>query len=434
MRDLLILWLICTLSSSNAQAMAKEIDPVKQTQLNESLITYASLNDVNGVTQCLNQGAQVNARNELGQAALHAVIIANSRNDNPKLSYFKDPRQVPSHGKDDLVAILLAHGADPNARDNSQQTPIHYAAQYDRVHALELLKNAQGDLNARNYRDWTPCHKAANNNCVRCITWLGNAGADMNCLERSGMSPLHLAVYLEKPKAAAVLLTHGARLDTSTTEIVDATASTLILAGSTVFHLVAQPTKNSQALQRVLLHHALFFPGRKPITNKGMLTFLCCLNRIVHSKDLHNGIMEPLIPYLVKHFSPTVLVCVLASKNKMFPLAYKLLATRLAFLKTIVAAENERGSTAYKCECFAKAQSKNNSSHTLLLYTMYDEHLQQFIEAVRTNNLDGLSNWNVLKAGYYGNLEQDAPSAWMPNIKTTIQLYADKVKESCVIY
>jgi len=81
------------------------------------------------VTLLLNSNANVNAVMEAGHA--------------------DDTRQTPLHyaaerGNFEIVKLLLAHGANPNVRDNYYRaTPMEIAQQKGHYDVVDLLKNVQ---------------------------------------------------------------------------------------------------------------------------------------------------------------------------------------------------------------------------------------------------------------------------------------------------
>ncbi len=52
--------------------------------------------------------------------------------------------------------VLLAHGADVNARDKFENTPLHWAAVYNGLEAAKALLTHGADVNARNQWGDTP--------------------------------------------------------------------------------------------------------------------------------------------------------------------------------------------------------------------------------------------------------------------------------------
>jgi ankyrin repeat protein len=52
-------------------------------------------------------------------------------------------------GVDDIVALVLAHGADPDERNRIGETPLFTAARYGRADLAELLLQRGADPNAR---------------------------------------------------------------------------------------------------------------------------------------------------------------------------------------------------------------------------------------------------------------------------------------------
>jgi hypothetical protein len=56
----------------------------------------------------------------------------------------------------DLAKLLLAKGADINARDDKDATPLHYAAATLRLEIVKLLVEKGADINARFEKQYTP--------------------------------------------------------------------------------------------------------------------------------------------------------------------------------------------------------------------------------------------------------------------------------------
>src|SRR5262245_12003353 len=74
--------------------------------------------------------------------------------------------QTPLHlaarfGRDDLAAVLLNGGADPNARDKRGDRPLHLAAEYGHPAVARLLLVRGATLDAAGSMDRTPLHAAA---------------------------------------------------------------------------------------------------------------------------------------------------------------------------------------------------------------------------------------------------------------------------------
>lgn len=99
----------------------------------------------------------------------------------------------------DAVELLLAKGADPDARSHFGVTPLHYAAMYNCVASARLLLAKGAAVNAQMYEGSTPLHMAASKTCLQVIKALLDAGADVNARTRDGKTALDVAKATTRP-------------------------------------------------------------------------------------------------------------------------------------------------------------------------------------------------------------------------------------------
>ncbi|OIO24463.1 hypothetical protein AUJ14_06270 [Candidatus Micrarchaeota archaeon CG1_02_55_22] len=120
-------------------------------------------------------------------------------------------------GNVDEVRRLLEAGHDANELGENNWTPMHHAATgtkdaSDEAHRkiIDLLVKHGADLNARDHEQETPLHKAAYSGRYRLFLRLHALGADHSAVTRKGDTPLHTAAVKGSLAAAAALLRLGA--------------------------------------------------------------------------------------------------------------------------------------------------------------------------------------------------------------------------------
>jgi len=103
---------------------------------------------------------------------------------------------------------LLRYGADPDARNADDSTPLHLTVSYDKPAVAEMLLRYGADLNARNAYDSTPLHFAAARDNLAMAEMLLRYGADPKAQDEWGQTPLAGALWgrENKPDMAMVNL------------------------------------------------------------------------------------------------------------------------------------------------------------------------------------------------------------------------------------
>jgi uncharacterized protein len=115
-----------------------------------------------------------------------------------------------------LAALLIAKGADVNASNDADQTPLHIAAggspQCVRILLAAGAKPEAGDRLGRTPLDWAASESVTNasNTSLETARLLLDAGADPNRENKEGVSPFMQAY--NRPDMKALLQAHGGRL------------------------------------------------------------------------------------------------------------------------------------------------------------------------------------------------------------------------------
>ncbi|CAD7698742.1 unnamed protein product [Ostreobium quekettii] len=107
-----------------------------------------------------------------------------------------------------------------DARDNEGKTPLHWAADWEKLEAVEQLLSRGADARIKDKRGNTPLHVAAfhgNCDCAKAIIEaLMKAHASPGVLNEDGFAPIHSAAQNGHESMVSLLLSNGVNVDSQT--------------------------------------------------------------------------------------------------------------------------------------------------------------------------------------------------------------------------
>ncbi len=150
------------------------------------------------VDALLHSRADVNEEDSSGETALHfaAGLASSSWNlidtgadyRRPTANFW--PNLLPPSPKPEVVALLLAAGADPNAVDFDGATALMYAAEEGVPEVLRALLAEQADMNVQDAEGRTALMYATDHCQTESVRLLVHAGTDVTLKDNNGYTAL----------------------------------------------------------------------------------------------------------------------------------------------------------------------------------------------------------------------------------------------------
>lgn len=119
-------------------------------------------------------------------------------------------------GFSEIVRALISGGADVNQADSRGMSALHYASYStidDPIMLITSLVEAGADIDALNDEEITPLLIAAMRGTTEIARLLVDAGADIEALTDYGETPLSVAVEQNHPEFVALMISAGAELN-----------------------------------------------------------------------------------------------------------------------------------------------------------------------------------------------------------------------------
>jgi ankyrin repeat protein len=174
----------------NAQTRAKLISEKPPSQV--SFIEAIKNDDLTTVKALIAAGADVNAKDKLGETPLHIAAV---------------------RGYNEITSLLIDEGVNVNTRNKRGLTPLHTAAWSGHKETVALLIAKGANINAKDQDGVTPLHVSALSGAKNTMTLLIDKGADINAINKDGMTPLHAAALTGQKEAIELLVKKGANIN-----------------------------------------------------------------------------------------------------------------------------------------------------------------------------------------------------------------------------
>lgn len=213
--------LVDPLELARIRETGNDSEPIYAGGINAALISAAAQNDLLGVVTLLKNGADVNARDILGnRPLLHAARLGAAEMVRILLEAGADPNVkglgytplgiAALNGYAQVADWLLQFGAHVDKRSDNGLTPLMNASLTNKVQVIKVILRYDTEVDRENSAGRRALSYAAEGGAEQAIELLLARGADINAVDKKFNTPLFWAAYGEQRGAIRLLLRLGA--------------------------------------------------------------------------------------------------------------------------------------------------------------------------------------------------------------------------------
>jgi ankyrin repeat protein len=184
---------------------------------NEDIVRalIAARADVNGVGSRQDHFTPLFNAAQQGRPEIARLLLANGANVDARDSLGNTPLAFAADNHADVAEVLLAAGANVNARRDTQDgwSPIFTAVDHDAVEAMRVLLRHGADPEIRSNNGNAAIHIAADRGYVRPIALLVSAGQSIDTPNADGNTPLMVAAWYGQVGVGRFLIGAGADIN-----------------------------------------------------------------------------------------------------------------------------------------------------------------------------------------------------------------------------
>jgi ankyrin repeat protein len=173
--------------------------------LGRQLLEAVEAGNAEATTALLAKAGGINAKDRNGKTVLMREVYSFSQ-----LWYVEDGREKEHAG---IVNVLLALGADVNARDNYNFTALLLAANTGNIEIITILLAHGAEVNAKAYNGQSALMSAAGIGHTEIVKLLLAKGAEVNTRGHNGRTALMMTAQGGHAETVTVLLANGADIN-----------------------------------------------------------------------------------------------------------------------------------------------------------------------------------------------------------------------------